>query len=405
MTEREFFAELLKRGEGVLRLAPAWVARPFNRPGGRLRLHPDDLFALGMKRGPIMERWFASVTHAATEGNREYEGMSFINVDVDPAHTVLFAKAVEARGEDLIGAALMEEYGTWPMYAKFYDFNEPLFHHVHHGEEACARVGVKPKHEHYYFPKQYNNHLGIRPTTFFGFDPSVTKEEVKARLARFGDADTRILELSRAFQIELGTGWYTPAGVVHAPGSLCTYEPQWNSDVMAVWQNVVGTGQIFESEWLGAYLPPGRERDVDAIFEVADWELNTLSDYRERYFRPPLRDEEGDGYAQNWICYGNDYIGAKELTLEPGAGAVVKDAAAYGCIAIQGRGTFGAFDCESPTLIRFGQLTADEFFVSNARAREGVAVRNLSRYEPLVILKHFGPDCGMPGMGQSAAGR
>ena len=60
------------------------------------------------------------------------------------------------------------------------------------------------------------------------------------------------------------------------------------------------------------------------------------------------------------------------------------------------KASIGKFVIETPTLIRYGQLTADEFFVSNARAREGVLVKNTSPVEPLVILKHFGPDCGMP---------
>jgi hypothetical protein len=396
MAEKRFYSDLLARGNGVLRMAPTWVARPFNRPGKRLRLHPDDLYAMTMKRGPIVERWFSSITRAATEGNSAVEGMSFVNVDDNADHAVLFLDVVEALGEELIGRELVDEYGTWPMYAKLFDFNEPLFHHIHHGEEACARVGEKPKHEHYFFPKQYNNHLGTRPTTFFGFDPSVTKEEVKERLSHHEDFDTQILGLSRSFQLELGTGWFTPAGVVHAPGSLCTYEPQWNSDVMAVWQNVVGSGQIFGYDWLCAYLPAGKERDLDAIFDVADWELNTIPNYRERFFRPPVPDEKGDAYKQDWICYGNDYIGAKELTVDPGASVQIRDTAAYGCLVVQGHGTFGIFDCESPTLIRFGQFTADEFFVSKTRAKEGVQIKNLSKYEPLVILKHFAPDGCMP---------
>jgi hypothetical protein len=387
---------ILEKGDGVLLMTPTWVPRPFNRPGKRLRLHPDDLYAMGMKRGAIVERWFSSITKVETEGAGPYEGMSFVNVDDHPDHTVLFLDIIEALGAELIGAELAERFGAWPMYSKFYDYNEPLFHHVHHGEEACARVGVTPKHEHYFFPKQYNNHTGTRPTTFFGFDPSVTKEEVMERLARHEEADTKILELSRAFQIQLGTGWFTPAGVVHAPGSLCTYEPQWNSDVMALWENVVGSGEIFGYDWLCGYLPPGKERDLNAILAVADWELNTLPNYREKFFRPPVKDETGDGFGQDWICYGNSFVGAKELTVDPGAAVVVKDNAAYGCVVVEGHGKFGVFDCESPTLIRYGQLTADEFYVSNARAREGVKVTNESRYEPLVILKHFGPDCGMP---------
>jgi hypothetical protein len=53
---------------------------------------------------------------------------------------------------------------------------------------------------------------------------------------------------------------------------------------------------------------------------------------------------------------------------------------------------FGAWTVESPTLVRFGDLTSDEFFVSEEAAKGGVALRNLSETEPLVMLKHFGPE-------------
>ncbi len=395
MLDRNKAKQILDKGDGILSMIPNWVPRPFNRPGKRIRLHPDDYFAMGMKRGAIVERWFSSITKVETEGAGEFEGMSFVNVDGNADHKVMFKDVIGALGEDLIGKALMDKYGTWPMYSKFYDYNEPLFHHVHHREEACNKVNVLPKHEHYFFPKQYNNHLGIRPVTYFGFDPSVTKEEVKARLAKFETADGRILELSRAFRMELGTGWYTPAGVVHAPGSLCTYEPQWNSDVMAMWENVV-EGEVFDYSSLCGYLPAGSERDLDVIMDAADWELNITPNYREKFFRPPVKESGGDGFKQDWICYGNEYVAAKELTIEPGATVTIKDSAAYGCLAVQGRGEFGGFVCESPTLIRYGQLTADEFYVSNAKAADGVKIVNTSPVEPLVILKHFGPDCGMP---------
>lgn len=387
--------EILQKGEGIVSMVPNWVPRPFNRPGKRIRLHPDDYYAMGLARGAIVERWFSSITKVETEGAGKSEGLSFVNVDGDLEHTVLFLEFVQELGQELIGAELMERFGTWPMYSKFYDYNEPLFHHVHHKEEACKKVGVTPKHEHYFFPKQYNNHLGIRPITYFGFDPSVSKQEVMQRLELFEVADGRILELSRAFRMELGTGWFTPAGVVHAPGSLCTYEPQWNSDVMAMWENVV-EGEVFPYSSLSGYLPKGSERDMDAIMDAADWELNTIPNYRERFFRPPVLEIQGEGYKQDWICYGNDFVAAKELTVEPGAEITIQDGAAYGCVVVQGRGVFGKFICESPTLIRYGQLTADEFFVSHARACAGVAVKNTSPVEPLVILKHFGPDCFMP---------
>ena len=55
----------LDAGEGILRLAPAWVPRSFLMPGARLKLAKEDLYALGTHRGGIDERWFASTTPAA----------------------------------------------------------------------------------------------------------------------------------------------------------------------------------------------------------------------------------------------------------------------------------------------------------------------------------------------------
>lgn len=383
--------DVFEKGEGILQLTPTWVPRPFNRPGRRLRLHPDDEFAMGMDRGAIVERWFSSITHVETEGAGPYEGMSFVNVDDDPAHAILFKSFIDELGAKLIGQELIDRYGTWPMYSKFYDYQYPLFHHIHHAEEACKKVGVLPKHEHYFFPKQYNNYMGAMPVSYFGFDPSVTKQEVIDRLRDYTTRDTRITELARGFRMELDTGWYTPAGVVHAPGSLCTYEPQWNSDVMAIWENVVN-GEVFHEKDLNAYLPEQDKQDIEKIFEVADWEMNTDPNYREHYFRRPVLESKGEGYVQNWIVYGNDYVGAKELTVDPGCTVTIRDPSAYGCLVIQGHGRLGVFACESPTLIRYGELTCDEFFVSKDRAAAGVVIKNESKYEPLVILKHFGPD-------------
>ena len=76
--------DTFEKGEGILQLTPTWVPRPFNRPGRRLRLHPDDYFAMGMERGAIVERWFSSITHVETKGAGKYEGMSFVNVDDNP---------------------------------------------------------------------------------------------------------------------------------------------------------------------------------------------------------------------------------------------------------------------------------------------------------------------------------
>ena len=65
---------------GLLRLAPCWVPRSFLQPGKRLKLHPDDLYAYGLNRGGIDERWFASTTPAANEGRVPDEGLSYVVV-------------------------------------------------------------------------------------------------------------------------------------------------------------------------------------------------------------------------------------------------------------------------------------------------------------------------------------
>src|SRR5688500_17181177 len=63
---------------GLLRLAPCWVPRSFLQPGKRLKLHPDDLYAYGLNRGGIDERWFASTTPAANENRTPDEGLSYV---------------------------------------------------------------------------------------------------------------------------------------------------------------------------------------------------------------------------------------------------------------------------------------------------------------------------------------
>ena len=56
----------------------------------------------------------------------------------------------------------------------------------------------------------------------------------------------------------------------------------------------------------------------------------------------------------------------KGLPFLPSRTVTIKDNAAYGLICIQGHGKFGSFALESPTMIRFGQLTNDELFVTES---------------------------------------
>lgn len=382
--------KVFEAGKGILQLTPTWVPRGFNEPGHRLRLHPDDYYALGMSRGGICERWLGSITKALNGPETgETEGMSYVLADKKTKEKILLSEFVEELGSSLIGETLMEKYGSWPVFAKLYDYDKPLFHHLHLTEERANKIGMHGKPEAYYFPPQYNaSYLGRFPLTYFGFDPSTTKEEVMDCLKNYDVKDTRITELSRAYRIKLGTGWYTPAGVIHAPASVVTFEPQWNSDVNTIMENVT-MGEVNPHNLLTDCAPEEEKNDLDAIFAQIDWEESTRPDYKETYFRMPKIKTESNRAIEKWVAYANDFVAAKEVTILPGQTYTLTDQAAYGAVITQGHGTFGCFECEAPGLLHFDDISGDEFFVSEKAAKNGVIVKNTSSYESLLILQNY----------------
>ena len=383
----------METGQGILRLAPAWVPRAFCRPGKRLRLHNDDYYILGLERGGIDERWFSSTTHADNgPGTPEDEGLSYVAADDAGKEQVTLLEAVEHLKNQAVGEKIWQRHNGWPMYSKFFDNLGPLPHHIHHGEKHAAMVGERGKPEMYYYPSQYNNHPGEFGFTFFGLNPGTTKEQVKECLMNFARGDNKILDLSRSYSLPLDAGFDVPPGVLHAPGSMCTYEPQVASDVYAMYQSVLYGGHCVPPELLWKNTPENKVGDYDHLIDVIDWELNVDPDFYQNRFmapKPCAPPEEAEGYAEEWICYKCDAVSAKKLTVYPGMKVKIKDAAAYGMILMQGYGIMGVHRLESPTLIRYGQLTNDEYFVTCGAAKEGVWIENLSNTEPLVMLKHF----------------
>ncbi|MDD4102887.1 MAG: hypothetical protein PHU80_09715, partial [Kiritimatiellae bacterium] len=108
----------VNQGNGVLRLAPNWVPRSFLHPGRRLKLHPEDLYAYGLNRGGIDERWFASTTEAANEGRVPDEGLSYV---VFKGARFLLRDAVDGLGAGAVGKEIWSKYRRWPVYSKFFD--------------------------------------------------------------------------------------------------------------------------------------------------------------------------------------------------------------------------------------------------------------------------------------------
>jgi len=388
MSTKTLIHDALLAGEGIVRLAPCWVPRSFLMPGGRLKLDPRDLYALGAHRGGIDERWFSSTTKAANGPlTAADEGLSYIEFQGDK---VLLKEAIETVGDEFLGTDVMAREGGWNLLCKFFDNLGPIPHHLHQNDEFAARVGQKGKPEAYYFPPQYNFAGHNFPYTFMGLNPGTTKADIRRCLERWNEGDNEILYLSRAYKLKPGTGWQVDPGILHAPGSLVTYEPQVNSDVFAMYQSLV-EGRGVPWDLLVKDVPPEHHHDLDYLIEMMDWPANTDPEFAEHRLFHPKPVGEFDGYQENWVVYSTKFYSAKELTILPGHKVTVRDAAAYGLILTSGYGSIGKHDVETPSLIRYGQMTQDELFVTADAAKQGVVIANRSKTENLVMLKHFGP--------------
>jgi len=381
-------------GAGILRLEPNWVPRSFMVPGRRLKLHPDDLYAYGGHRGGINERWFASTTKAANGPETgEFEGLSFVRHA--NGSRFLLKEAIEVAGDDLLGSAMARE-GGWNLLCKFFDNMGPIPHHMHQSDEFAKLVGQKGKPEACYFPPQYNQIDNNFPYTFMGLEPGTTKDDVRTCLQNWNAGDNGILKHSRAYRLIPGEGWQIHPGILHAPGSLVTYEPQVASDVFAMFQSLV-EGRMVDWGLMTKDVLPQHHHDLDYLISMLDWEANVnerFASSNKTAPKPvrPMNEMENGGYREMWITYGTPYYSAKELTLQPGRAVTLRDAEAYGIIVVQGAGKFGAHEVMAPSMIRFGEMTQDEFFVTAGAAQSGVRVVNTTESEPLVILKHFGPN-------------
>jgi len=384
----------LEESNGLLRLAPCWVPRSFLQPGKRLKLDPKDVYAFGLNRGGIDERWFSSTTPAANDNRTPDEGLSYI---VHSGERFTLADAVAELGGTIIGDGIWNKYKKWPVYSKFFDNMGPIPHHMHQSREQAALVKQEGKPESYYFPPQHNNTGNNFPYTFMGLTPGTTKAQVRKCLEDWNKGDNGILDLSQAFRLKPGSGWLIGPSILHAPGSLCTYEPQWGSDVFGMYQSLV-EGREVPWALLVKDMPKEKHKDLDFIVEQLDWEANVDPNFKANHYLEPIvaAGSDKDGYVDKWIVYGKvrgeQLFSAKELTVHPGQKATIKDNGATGILCVQGEGRINKLKLISPKMIGFYDLTEDEYFVTESAAKAGVTYENTSATEPLVVLRYFGPE-------------
>ncbi len=396
----DFKNKVLEKNNGLLHLAPTWVTRSVLIPGRRLKLHPDDLFAKGADRGGISERWFSSIVPAEStsqveDGSGDNEGLSCV---VCGNEKMLLKEIIDVGGATILGDKVMSKWGGLKVMGRFFDSMSQLPYHIHLRDEHAKNIGMEGKPEAYYFPHQVNVVENNFPYTFFGLEPGTTREQIKKCLEGFEKGDNKILKYSKAYGLELGTGWLLPAGVLHAPGSLCTFEVSWAADTFSVWQSVIANDVHVDRSLLVKHVPEEEKNNIDYVLDLIDWDINTTPNFKEKFFLKPIIIENGNSkdYQEKWISYGKidgiEAFSSKELTVFPGCKATIKDSGAYGLITIQGYGTINDVPIESTTIIRIDDITRDEYFVPYPTAIKGVTVENKSN-EPLVMIKFFGPDC------------
>jgi hypothetical protein len=144
-------------------------------------------------------------------------------------------------------------------------------------------------------------------------------------------------------------------------------------------------------------MPEDKHQDLDFIVGQLDWDKNVDTHFKQSNYLEPVCDNNrsGDGFEDLWIVYGTvdgrQLFSAKELTIQPGAKCTLQDPGASSWITVQGRGRIGALDLQTPAMIRFGENTTDEVYISHLAATQGVEIENTGT-EPLVGLRYFGPE-------------
>ena len=289
MSVRSTVEKALGQGKGVLRLAPTWVPRFFCVPGRRIKLHPCRL--LRVRRRPGRDRRAVVLVHHSRgqraedqpgRGPEPRRGRG--RVPRGEGHPPRRHRG--AQGQESSASASGTRTRRWPMYSKFFDNKGALPHHVHHRDQHAKLVGRWASRSRTISRSRTTTTARTFLTPSSGCKPGTTKDQLRECLLNFTKGDNRITDLSTAYRLEPGTGWDVPAGILHAPGSLCTYEPQKASDVFAMYQSLTGDA-IIPEELLWKNSPKEKVGNVDYLIELLDWEANVDPDFAAHHFMRP----------------------------------------------------------------------------------------------------------------------
>jgi len=382
---KEIVEKALEKGNGILNLKPAWVARDFLPPGRRLGL-PEKDYDVG-ERGFICERWLASVTKADNTISPEDEGLSYL-ANIDSKQKITLKSAVDIAGDLIMGKEYSKTHKGLGRLAKIYDFGARIPYHIHQMEKDAKLVGRNSKDEAYYFPEDVDT--GPHPETFFGVHPYIAEQKKYDILLSYlvEWKDDMILQHSRAYLNVPGEGFFLPSGVLHAPGTALTIELQEDSDVFAMLQ-ALNAGKIISKELL---FKDVRKEDREklgerVILNQLDWPANGDPFFYENHHLPNIFIEETrqDGGVEHWIYYNTTKFSGKRLVVKPGQSFTSSENGVYNILVWRGKGTYDGHKIEA------GNFECDELLISHERAIKPLTVKNEGKTD-LLIIKFFGPD-------------
>ncbi|MCX6029334.1 MAG: hypothetical protein NT169_08530 [Chloroflexi bacterium] len=385
-TKHNIVENALDRGNGILRLEPAWVARDFLPPGRRLGL-PEAAYEVG-ERGWISERWIGSTTKADNRVGPPDEGLSHLGIE---GERMTLKEAIEVAGAAVMGQAYAKTHKGLGRLAKIYDFGARIPFHIHQMEKDARLVGANSKEEAYYFPEDVD--LGPHPETFFGVHPYIVEQGKQDILLKYlvEWKDDLILQHSRAYLNVRGEGFHLPSGVLHAPGTALTIELQEDSDVFAMLQ-ALNAGKIISKDLLFKDVRPEDRaaRGEKVILDQIDWKISGDPYFYENRHSPPvpITETRQPGGEESWIYYNTTKFSGKRLVVKPGGQFRCVEKGVYNILVWRGVGIFGGYDVEG---LNFGH---DELLISHAAATRPILVENTGGAD-LIIFKFFGPDINL----------
>jgi hypothetical protein len=385
-SKKAIVEDALAKGNGILRLEPAWVARDFLPPGKRLGLK-DEEYDVG-ERGWICERWIGSTTKADNRISPPDEGLSYVAVE---GGRITLKEAVEVAGAAIMGEEYAKTHSGLGRLAKIYDFGARIPFHIHQRKADAAKLGHNPKEEAYYFPEDVD--LGPHPETFFGVHPYIVRENKIDLLLPFLKEwkDDLILQHSRAYLNVRGEGFHLPSGVLHAPGTALTIELQEDSDVFAMLQ-ALNAGKVISKDLLYKDVTPEdrANRGEQAVLDQVDWEISGDPFFYENRHTPPVpvKKTQQSGGEEHWIYYNTTKFSGKRLVVKPGQSFQSVERGVYNILVWRGKGWYDGYQVEG---LHFGE---DELLISHDAAVRPLLVKNTGATD-LIIFKFFGPDINL----------